>query len=85
MSLTQADDLIQKVAASPVTKPLIELARTKMASRDFGLRGVVHDKLGEYITSLPRDDFEKFLGTESKDLAKQIEEAKDVLKRLRDR
>lgn len=85
LSLAQADAVVAKVAAAPMTKPLIEMARTKMASRDFGLRGVVHNKLGEYITSLPREDFEKFLGEQSKELAKQIEDAKDVMKRLKDR
>lgn len=85
LSLTEADTVLAKVAATPMGKPLIEMARTKMASRDFGLRGVQHPKLGDYITSLPREDFEKFLGVQSKELAKQIEEAKDVLKRLKDR
>lgn len=85
LSLIQADAAIDRVAASPITKPLLELARAKMASRDFGLRGVVHPKLGDYITSLPREDFEKFLGEQSRELAKQIENAKDVMQRLKDR
>ena len=41
--------------------------------------------LGDYIASVPREDFEKFLGEQSKELAKQIEVAKDVMKRLADR
>jgi hypothetical protein len=85
LSVPEADEVIEKVAASPLTKPLIEMARTKMASRDFGLRGVTHNNLTDYITSVPEEDFEKFLGQESKDLAEQLEEARDVLKRLRDR
>lgn len=85
LSIIQTDAVIAKIASMPLTKPLIEMARTKMASRDFGLRGVEHAKLGEYITSLPREDFEKFLGEQSKELALQIEEAKDVLRRLKDR
>ena len=43
LSITQADAVIERVSASPMTKPLVEMARTKMASRDFGLRGIVHD------------------------------------------
>lgn len=85
LSIPQADAVIARVAATPFTKPLVEMARTKMASRDFGLRGVEHPKLGDYITTLPREDFEKFLGEQSKELAKQIEDAKDVLKKLKDR
>ncbi len=85
LSLKEAATLIAKVATTPMSKPLVEMARTKMASRDFGLRGITHPKLGEYITSLPPEDFERFLGEQSKELAKQIEDAKDVMKRLKDR
>ncbi|MGC2601533.1 MAG: DNA-binding protein, partial [Rhodomicrobium sp.] len=63
----------------------METARAKMASRDFALRDAYHDKLKEYITSVPREDFERFLGAQSKELADRLEEAKDVLKRLKDR
>jgi len=85
LTVKEAMKLVDKVAATPLSKPLVEMARSKMASRDFALRGVTHDKLGAYITSLPREDFEKFLGTQSKELAKQIENARDVMKRLKDR
>ncbi len=85
LSVKEAMALVDKVAATPLAKPHIEMARSKMASRDFALRGVTHEKLGSYITSLPREDFEKFLGTQSKELEKQIENAKDVMKRLKDR
>lgn len=82
LSLIETDAVIAEVASTPMSKPLIEMARTKMSSRDFGLRGVEHPKLGEYITSLPPEEFEKFLGEQSKELAKQIEDAKEVMKRL---
>ncbi len=85
LSVAEADDVVVQVANSPLTKPLIELARTRMASRDFGLRGVVHENLGSYIASVPPEDFEKFLGDQSKELSRQIEEAKDVMKRLKER
>ena len=56
-----------------------------MASRDLALRGAYHKKLENYISSLPREDFERFLGEQSKELAERLEDAKDVLKRLKDR
>jgi hypothetical protein len=85
LSVKEAFDLVDKVGATPLSRPLIEMARAQMASRDFALRGVRHEKLGAYITSLPPADFERFLGEQSKELAKQIEDAKDVMKRLKDR
>jgi hypothetical protein len=85
LSVKEAMAIVDRVASTPLSKPLVEMARSKMASRDYALRGVTHDKLGAYITSLPREDFERFLGTQSKELAKQIENAKDVMKRLKDR
>ena len=45
----------------------------------------MHNKLGSYIASIPQEDFDKFLSEQSKELAKQIENAKDVMKRLKDR
>lgn len=85
LTLIETDGVFSKVASTPLVKPLIDLARTRMASRDFGLRGVVHDKLEGYIASIPPEDFEKFLGEQSLELEKQIEAAKDVMKRLKDR
>ena len=66
-------------------KPLIEKCRNKMASRDLAFRDALHQKLTEYITPLQRDEFERFLGEKSKELAERLEEAKDVMKRLKER
>ena len=33
----------------------------------------------------PREDYERFLGEKSKELSERLEEAKDVMKRLKDR
>jgi hypothetical protein len=38
-----------------------------------------------YVTPLQREEFERFLGEKSKELAERLEEAKDVLKRLKER
>ncbi len=66
-------------------KPLIEKARNKMASRDLAFRDALHKKLSEYVAPLQRDEFERFLGEKSKELADRLEEAKDVMKRLKER
>ena len=66
-------------------KPLIEKSRNKMASRDLAFRDALHKKLSEYVTPLKRDEFERFLGEKSKELAERLEEAKDVMKRLKER
>jgi hypothetical protein len=42
-------------------------------------------QLKEYITPLQHDEFERFLGEKSKELAERLEEAKDVMKRLKER
>ena len=66
-------------------KPLIESARNKMASRDLAFRDALHLKLKEYVTPVQRDEFERFLGEKSKELVERLEEAKDVMKRLKER
>jgi hypothetical protein len=66
-------------------RPLVEKARNKMASRDLAFRDALHLHLQEYVTPLQRDEFERFLGEKSKELAERLEEAKDVMKRLKER
>lgn len=66
-------------------KPLIERARNKMASRDLAFRDALHNQLKEYVSPLQANEFERFLGEKSKDLAERLEEAKDVFKRLKER
>lgn len=65
--------------------PLLEKARTLMASRDMVFRDALHEKLKNYITHLTADEFEKFLGEKSKTLEKRLKENIDVFKRLKDR
>lgn len=65
--------------------PLIEKARNKMASRDLAFRDALHQQLTEYVTPVKREDFERFLGEKSKELAERLEDAKDVMKRLKER
>lgn len=66
-------------------KPLIEKSRNKMASRDLAFRDALHQQLKDYIAPLKRDEFERFLGEKSKELVDRLEDAKDVMKRLKER
>jgi hypothetical protein len=85
LSPWEADSLFKKFENLRHWKPLIEKARNKMASRDLAFRDALHKQLQDYITPLQRDEFERFLGEKSKELAKRLEDAKDVMRRLKDR
>lgn len=80
----EIDNLFESFSSHPFQDPLIEDARIKMASRDYHFRNAFHQRLEEYVKSIPVADFERFLGEQSKSFEKQLEEAKDVLKRLKD-
>jgi hypothetical protein len=81
----EVDALFQTFEAQAHWKPLIEKARMKMASRDLAFRDALHLQLKEYVAPVQREDYERFLGEKSKELAERLEEAKDVMKRLKDR
>ncbi|MDO8578010.1 MAG: DNA-binding protein [Dehalococcoidales bacterium] len=81
----EVDTLFAKFEAQAHWKPLIEKARTKMASRDLAFRDALHLQLKDYVTPVQREDFERFLGDKSKELSERLEEAKDVMKRLKER
>lgn len=85
LSSWEVDALFAQFEAQAHWKPLIEKARNKMASRDRAFRDALHLQLQEYVTPLQRDEFERFLGEKSKELAERLEEAKDVMKRLKER
>jgi hypothetical protein len=55
-----------------------------MSSRDLHFRDAFHHKLQEYIQSVPADDFDRFIGEQSMDFDKQLEQAKDIFKRLKE-
>lgn len=81
----EADSLFDDFENQALWKPLIEKARNKMASRDLAFRDALHLQLKEYVTPLQREEFERFLGEKSKELADRLEDAKDVMKRLKER
>jgi hypothetical protein len=80
----ELDQIFLVFSTDPLYKPLLENARTKMASRDYGLRDIIHANLAEYIQALSVAEFERFLGEKSKSLEQRIEENIDVFKKLRD-
>lgn len=80
--------LIMRFAAKRQWIPQIEDACTKMATRDYGLRNVIHKRLDSYIGALSKEDYSRFLGDKSKDLIERLVENPDLLevfKRLKDR
>lgn len=81
----EVDALFKIFEAQAHWKPLIEKARLKMASRDLAFRDALHRQLEEYVTPVQREDFERFLGEKSKELSDRLEDAKDVMKRLKER
>ncbi len=80
----EVDILFKSFYEHPFQEPLLEDVRIKMASRDYHFRDAFHQKLEEYIKAIPQEDFEKFLGDQSKAFEEQLREAQDVLKRLKE-
>jgi len=80
--------LIDKFSKKRQWMPQLEDARVKMASRDYGFRNIIHERLNQYIKCVPTEDYKRFLGDNSKDLLHQIIDNPDLLevfKRLKDR
>ena len=82
---SEIDKLYNNFENQRLWVPQLQDVRTKMASRDLGFRDALHLRLKDYIASIPREDFDRFLGEKSKDLSERLEEMKDVFKRLKDR
>lgn len=81
----EMDEIIQKFSAHRFWIPQLEDARSKMASRDYGFRNIIHKRLEPYIKCITVDDYQKFLGVKSKELQERINESIEVFKRLKDR
>lgn len=87
LTTKELDELINIASNSPYLLPHINDARAKMASRDLCFRDALHQKLENYIQSVPEGDFDKFLGETSKSLEERLSDPETlaVLKRLKDR
>jgi hypothetical protein len=84
LTVMETDKLFKEFASHPLQEPYIEDARIKMASRDLHFREAIHYKLEEYIHAVSPEDFEKFLGDISVEFEKQLNDAKGILKRLKE-
>lgn len=85
---SELNQLIDKFSKKRQWMPQLEDARVKMASRDYGFRDIIHDRLNQYIKCIPANDYKTFLGDSSKDLVQRIIDNPDLLevfKRLKDR
>lgn len=85
LSNWEVTNLFRKFENLPHWKPLLNKAREKMASRDLALRDAFHNELEAYIKPLEKEEYEKFIGNEADEIARLMDENKDVLKRLKER
>lgn len=85
LSSWEVDELFAKFEGQAHWKPLVEKARSKMASRDLAFRDALHIQLKDYLAPIDSAEFERFLGEKSKELVERLEESKEVLKRLKER
>jgi hypothetical protein len=83
LSIQEVGDIITRLASHPFQTPLLEDARSKMASRDYCFRDTLHHDLKEYLASVPPEDFERFIGEQSIDFDAILEQNRDVLLRLK--
>ena len=81
----ETTDIFHSFENLPHWKPLINRARTKMASRDLALREAFHRQLEEYIQPLDESEYQRFLGAEADEIERLMQENEDVLKRLKER
>ncbi|MCK9302644.1 MAG: DNA-binding protein [Bacteroidales bacterium] len=83
LTIDEVGQVITQLADAPSQQPYLNDARTKMASRDYGFRDAYHGNIAEYLKAVTPEEFERFIGSESIDFDKILEENKDVLKRLK--
>ena len=83
VTVEEVGQAIKELSAMPFVKPILEDARTKMASRDFALRDVYHDNIAEYLRAVAPEEFEKFIGQLSVDFDHLLDANKEVLDRLK--
>ncbi len=85
LSSFETDKLFSEFEKQKLWEPLREKARVKMASRDLCFRDALHQNLEEYISAVPKADFDRFLGEKSMELDQRLEAYKDALQRLKER
>lgn len=83
LSVDEVEGIILQLADSPMQKPYIDDARTKMASRDLGFREAYHGNIEEYLRAVTPEEYERFIGNKSMDIEQLLDENTEVLKRLK--
>ena len=83
LTMEEVNVIVDQLANAPSQQPYLNDARTKMASRDYGFREAYHGNIAEYLKAITPEEFERFIGSESIDFDKILEENKDVLERLK--
>lgn len=83
LTVAEVVDAIMELSKNPLVKPVVDDARTKMASRDNALRDVYHGNLAAYIRAVMPEEYHKFVGNLSVDFDKLLDENKDVLEHLK--
>lgn len=92
LEFLQAKELFDTYKQNPFMQPLIQNARTLMASRDKALRDIIHETLAPYIQTLSPEQYDKFcrehaeiVGQKSQEFVSIMDANKDVLLRLKDK
>ena len=83
VTVVEVGEAIKEMSQLAIVKPILEDARTKMASRDFALRDVYHDNIAEYLKAVSPEEYEKFIGSQSVDFDHLLDENQAVLERLK--
>lgn len=83
LSMTDVETIVNGLAGHPMQKPYITDARTKMASRDLSFRDAYHGNIAEYLKAVTPEEYERFIGAQSVDFDKILDDNKDVLQRLK--
>ena len=83
LSISEVESIVQRLAEHPMQKPYLYEARSKMASRDLSFREAYHGNIAEYLRAVSPEEFERFIGNQSLDFDKILEDNQDVLKRLK--
>ncbi|MGL5957916.1 MAG: DNA-binding protein, partial [Phocaeicola sp.] len=83
LSMREVQEMVTQLAEHPSQIPYLNDARTKMASRDLCFRDAYHGNIAEYLRAVTPEEFDRFIGSQSVDFDKILEENADTLKRLK--
>ena len=83
LTMEEVQYMVTQLAEHPSQIPYLNDARTKMASRDLCFRDAYHGNIAEYLKAVTPEEFERFIGSQSVDFDKILEENQDTLKRLK--